>query len=85
MTPHQKIIHRWDSLQAFADALKTVKGERVPKSTVQGWDEGGTIPAKHHSDVLKAGELLNPPIKPDDFFGLPPATTPASTTTFKPF
>ena len=68
LTPHQRIIKRWKSLQAMATAITEARGELISKATVQGWWTSGIIPSKHHSAVFFAGQALDPKIVQGDFF-----------------
>lgn len=77
MTPHQKIIKRWKSLQVMATAVTEARPETpVSKPTVQGWWKSGFIPSKHHSAVLFAGQSLDPKIEHSDFFNEDAASAP---------
>lgn len=69
MTPHQTIIReRFSGISGLAEAYSKHLGRRLPKSTVQGWDESGLIPSKYHDDILELGAVLSPPLQPQEFF-----------------
>lgn len=70
MTPHTKILKRWKSMQALADGISAVTNARMPKATVQRWFDRGTIPSKHHNAIMEAGKVFDPPVQPNDFFGI---------------
>ena len=77
MTPHQIIIReRFGGLAAMAESLKTHTDRIWPKPTVQGWDRRGFIPSTHHDDVLGAGQRLDPPLRPEEFFDEPTSLDP---------
>ena len=60
----RKIVARFGGAPALARALG------LPNyRTVQSWcDRGGHIPAKQQPLVLAAGQALDPPLTPADFF-----------------
>lgn len=70
LTPHQKIIKRWDSLSTVARAVNTARPSEKPvtKAHVQYWYESGMIPSKYHSAFLFAGQALVPMVEHSDFF-----------------
>ncbi len=40
----------------------------IPQRTVNNWEAVGRIPAKWQAAVLAAGQALDPPLTPADFF-----------------
>lgn len=43
-------------------------GKKTPPTTVQTWADSGWIPSRRLCDVLAAGQQLNPPLTPEEFF-----------------
>ncbi|MGE5540121.1 MAG: NAD(P)H-hydrate dehydratase [Gemmatimonas sp.] len=69
--PARAVITRLGGIRALARLLG------VPATTVQGWHERGTIPARRQQDVLRAAERSSVPLLPEDFFAAP-VETPAA-------
>ncbi len=63
MTQAEHIISKFGGVSALSRKL----GHRHP-TTVDGWRRRGWIPADQQPRVLEAGQDLEPPITPDDFF-----------------
>lgn len=82
MTPHRHIISRLGGIAATAHKLSQRTGNRVPKSTVQGWMESGYIPARWHDDVFAVGQALEDPIRAEDF--LSPEVRDAASSAVRP-
>ncbi|HTI87779.1 MAG TPA: NAD(P)H-hydrate dehydratase [Alphaproteobacteria bacterium] len=60
--PARAIIARLGGIRALARLLG------LPPTTIQGWHERGTIPARRQEDVLRAAERANVGLRPADFF-----------------
>lgn len=60
--PHAAIVERFGTAANLGDLI----GEA--HDTVRHWKRKGWIPARHHQKVLKAGQRLDPPLRPEDFF-----------------
>lgn len=56
------IAGRFGSIRALARALD------LPQSTVQYWAKVDRISGQDLQDMLAAGQALDPPLTPDDFF-----------------
>lgn len=52
----------------FGGARPAARVLGIPSRTVQSWSESGFIPAHRQQLVLDAGQALDPPLTPDDFF-----------------
>ena len=63
MTQANHIIELFGGTRSMARIL----GHRNP-TTVQGWKERGTIPTRHHSEILVKGKQNGIEIRPKDFF-----------------
>ncbi|WP_371306842.1 carph-isopro domain-containing protein [Azospirillum sp. TSA2s] len=63
MTQAEHIISKFGGVSALSRKL----GHRHP-TTVDGWRRRGWIPADQQPRVLAAGQGLDPPITPADFF-----------------
>jgi hypothetical protein len=61
----RSIIARFGGVPTLARTLD------LPKRTVQSWCETGYIPAWRQTQVLAAGQDLDPPLTPYDFFFAP--------------
>ncbi len=65
-------------ISRFGGTTATARATGNPVTTVQGWKKRGRIPAKQQPIVLHAGQALDPPLSPADFFdgagkGVPPS------------
>jgi NAD(P)H-hydrate epimerase len=60
--PARAIIARLGGIRALARLLG------LPPTTIQGWHERGTIPARRQEDVLRAAERASVTLRPADFF-----------------
>jgi NAD(P)H-hydrate epimerase len=69
--PARAIIARLGGIRALARLLG------LPPTTIQGWHERGTIPARRQEDVLRAAERANVTLRPADFFAMVVEAEPA--------
>lgn len=70
MTYVRKIVDAFGGVRSLARALA------LPPSTVQGWQDRGSIPDGRKASVLKAGQIQGIELSEKDFF--PHAAQPSS-------
>lgn len=62
-------MSQWTRIIArFGGGRATARATGLAETTVRGWKRVGFIPAHHQMTVLAAGQELDPPLTPDDFF-----------------
>jgi 7-cyano-7-deazaguanine reductase len=70
-TPHRAVIDRFGGFAGLAQALTRLTRRRLAASTVQGWHQRGHISNNWQQAVFEAGQGLDPPLRPGDFFQAP--------------
>lgn len=65
-------------IEKFGGILKAARALEIPASTIQGWKDGGFIPARRQHHVLTTAMRLGIPLTAEDFICPDPAPTEAA-------